>query len=82
MRETCAWVSLNMYRHHEMKKKHGAKSRLGKKITPILLVMATFKTFGQFNIFCLSAQYRKRFFFWYLPDFEGSPQVGRPRGGA
>jgi hypothetical protein len=44
MKETCAWVSLNMYRHHEMKTKHGAKSKLGETITPILLVLATFKT--------------------------------------
>jgi hypothetical protein len=44
MKETCAWVSLNMYRHHEMKTKHGAKSKLGKTITPILLVLAAFKS--------------------------------------
>jgi hypothetical protein len=29
----------------------GAKNRLGKKIEVIIVVLATFKTFGQFNIF-------------------------------
>lgn len=49
-RKTCAWVLRNISRHHKMKNL-GAKNRLGKKIEVIILVLATFKTFGQFNIF-------------------------------
>jgi hypothetical protein len=44
-------VSQNMSTHQKVEKMMGAKSRLGEKIATVLLVLAAFKTLGQFNVF-------------------------------